>query len=189
MLMIEPKYSSSKRTDAAIRQAFADLVAEYKSIDKVTVKELAERAHITRGTFYTHYSNIYEVASDLDKDLLSALFDNTENLKSLEDIKSHFRKIFIFLRKNERLYRQLLSSEMPMDFVQRIDNMIRERIFNMVHEFGKVTPKEELDTSFFVDGCTYMILRYFRGETKMTLEDIEWYINQKIEELYKNLAK
>lgn len=187
--MIEPKYSSSKRTDAAIRQAFADLVAEYKSIDKVTVKELAERAHITRGTFYTHYSNIYEVASDLDKDLMSALFDNTDNIKSLEDIKAHFRKIFIFLRKNERLYRQLLSSDMPMNFVHRIDNMIRDRLFNLVHEFGKVTPKEELDTSFFVDGCTYMILRYFRSETKMTLEDIEWYINQKVDELCKNLAK
>lgn len=185
--MIELKYSSSKRTDAAIRQAFADLVAEHKSIDKVTVKELAERAQITRGTFYTHYSNIYEVASDLDNDLMSALFDNTENIKSVEDIKAHFRKVFIFLRKNERLYRQLLSSDMPMDFVRRIDNMIRERIFNLVHEHGKATPKTELDASFFADGCTYMILRYFRGETKMTIEDIEWYINQKIDELYKYL--
>ncbi|MGN0262567.1 MAG: TetR/AcrR family transcriptional regulator [Eggerthellaceae bacterium] len=46
-----------RRSDAAIRKAFDELLEE-KPLDKITVKELAERADIDRKTFYLRYDSI-----------------------------------------------------------------------------------------------------------------------------------
>lgn len=46
-----------RRSDAAIRKAFNELLEE-KPLDKITVKELAERADIDRKTFYLRYDSI-----------------------------------------------------------------------------------------------------------------------------------
>ena len=42
-----------RRTRAQLRTAFTSLMAE-KPINQITVRELADRADVNRGTFYTH---------------------------------------------------------------------------------------------------------------------------------------
>lgn len=46
-----------RRSDAAIQRAFDELLDE-KPLEKITVKELAERADIDRKTFYLRYDSI-----------------------------------------------------------------------------------------------------------------------------------
>ena len=43
-----------KKTKRAIQKAFVALLRE-KPIEKITVKEIAERAEINKTTFYSHY--------------------------------------------------------------------------------------------------------------------------------------
>lgn len=50
----------STRTKQAIKQAFLDLTKE-KPINKITIAELSQQADIGRGTFYTHYEDIYDL--------------------------------------------------------------------------------------------------------------------------------
>jgi AcrR family transcriptional regulator len=45
------------KTLRGIREAFVSLCKE-KKVDKITVKELCERALINKATFYAHYENI-----------------------------------------------------------------------------------------------------------------------------------
>ena len=45
-----------KKTKRAIQKAFVALLRE-KPIEKITVKEIAERAEINKTTFYSHYEN------------------------------------------------------------------------------------------------------------------------------------
>ena len=47
--------SSSVKTRNLIKKTFAELIHEKRQLSKVTVKELVEKAGITRSTFYTHY--------------------------------------------------------------------------------------------------------------------------------------
>ena len=42
-----------KKTLAAIRTAFLELLGK-KPLEKITVKELAEKAQISKATFYLH---------------------------------------------------------------------------------------------------------------------------------------
>lgn len=49
---------------AALQRAFKDLVVEKQS-GRITVKELAERAHVNRMTFYSHYDAIDDVLAEI----------------------------------------------------------------------------------------------------------------------------
>ena len=49
-----------RRSKAQLRQALIQLLQE-KPVEEITVRELTERADVNRGTFYSHYQNIYHM--------------------------------------------------------------------------------------------------------------------------------
>ena len=71
-------YRNSNRTRKMIREAFAELVSEKQDITKITVKELVERADISKSTFYCHYQDVYAVTEEFEQEILS-LLDDTLN--------------------------------------------------------------------------------------------------------------
>ena len=67
----------TKRTRANIKSAFMALRAK-KPLEKITVKELAELAEINKATFYLHYRDIYDLADQIENEVLA------ESLGSLD---------------------------------------------------------------------------------------------------------
>ena len=61
-----------KVTKMLIRKAFLSLL-EKKPIQSISVKELCEEAGLNRGTFYSHYSDIYKLKEDIEEDMLQGL--------------------------------------------------------------------------------------------------------------------
>ncbi len=92
-------------------------------------------------------------------------------------------QIFVFLAANEDLYRQLLSSDAPLVFIARLNHQINKTIHRLLKEHSIEKPMLDLDITFFTDGATYMILKYFRGEVDLSLDEIEWYLKQRVEEM------
>ena len=143
--MKEMKYSSKKRTHERIKKAFAELLAEKKALNKITVAELSERAEVTRGTFYAHYNNIFEVAEELENELISAFDSSTEHIEHIEDFPIYLHQIFVFLGANENLYRQLLSSDAPLVFIARLNGQINKTILRLLKEHSIKKPTLDLD--------------------------------------------
>ena len=101
--------SSSKKTRNLIKKTFAELMNEKKELSKITVTELVKRAGITRSTFYTHYDDIYEVVNDYQLETIELLVSDDIVLNSIKDIYNYFDDIFNCLKKNEEIYKMLLS--------------------------------------------------------------------------------
>lgn len=64
------------KTDARVRytkhiiqEIFLDLLKQ-KSLSKITVKEICEKAEINRGTFYKHYADVYDLMEKLEDSAL-----------------------------------------------------------------------------------------------------------------------
>ena len=55
----------TERTKRSIANAFLEL-RKQKNIEKITVKELAELAYINKATFYIHYRDIYDLADEVE---------------------------------------------------------------------------------------------------------------------------
>ena len=95
-----------------IRVAFVELLGEKKSIEGITVGELAERADIAKSTFYNHYDDVYAVAEEFENELigeLSAALDEIE-VQNATEYEDYIRKVIGFLKKNEDIYRKAVTS-------------------------------------------------------------------------------
>mgnify|MGYP000009493868 CR=1 FL=1 len=57
-----------RRTRAAIQSAFLKLIFE-KDLNRITIKELCERADINKSTFYLHYQDIYDLEARFREEL------------------------------------------------------------------------------------------------------------------------
>lgn len=60
-------------TKERIKTAFLELYAK-KTIDKITIKEITEKAQINRGTFYVYYMDIYDLLEKIEDEVV-ALFE------------------------------------------------------------------------------------------------------------------
>lgn len=71
-------------TRMLIREAFTSLL-EQKPIESISIKELCERAGINRGTFYTHYADIYDLRAQMEAELRADIERALEPLMRSED--------------------------------------------------------------------------------------------------------
>ncbi len=59
----------ARRTKRMLRDALTELIEE-KGVEAVTIKDLADRADISRGTFYIHYQDKYDLLEQSEHELL-----------------------------------------------------------------------------------------------------------------------
>lgn len=66
------------RTKQILKDTVLSLVQK-KSATYITVKKICESACVNRGTFYRHYSDIYELLEEIIDDLLRCNDDNNKD--------------------------------------------------------------------------------------------------------------
>ncbi len=161
---------SSIETRDKIKKAFAYLLKVNKDLDKITVSALSAKAGITRGTFYTHYENIYAVAKDIQDETFEIFKKSTTNITSLNNLDAYFDKVFAYLKENEEIYSMILSSSDPLLFTYRLNKLTNKWLTNALNYQN--IPNLELKISFFIDGCMSLVIKHFRGEINNTLDEI-----------------
>ena len=97
----------ARRTQAVIMQAFMDLLAR-KPYDKITVKDVIEKADINRNTFYYYYENIPSLLKALFEQEIQSFSNSTE--KSDSFAKEYMRASSL-VRTNRQALRHLYASE------------------------------------------------------------------------------
>ena len=58
-----------RRSRAALRKAFIELSVS-TDISKITVNQVIEHANVSRGTFYAHYTDIYDLKRNVEERFL-----------------------------------------------------------------------------------------------------------------------
>ncbi|HIT63023.1 MAG TPA: TetR/AcrR family transcriptional regulator, partial [Candidatus Ventrimonas merdavium] len=98
-----------KKTKNSIINAFLELRAQ-KSIEKITVKELCEKAMVNKSTFYSHFSDLYALSEYLEIQLTNEILEEIEHPETLFSQPEEFNKqlIYAFL-SHERLIQTLFS--------------------------------------------------------------------------------
>ncbi|MGN0193918.1 MAG: TetR/AcrR family transcriptional regulator [Pseudoramibacter sp.] len=170
------------KTKAAMRQAFTELLNE-KPIRDIRVKELSERIHINRGTFYQYYRDIYDMQDHLEEELynkFNEIFKDRPVPETFEDIKDRLLDIFTLLRQNADLTLALLGPNGDPKFVQSIQDMLRLRCINDLIRFNNQHDAEELSHdelfnysyAFIVSGCMGMIRKWLSEDPDKTPEEM-----------------
>lgn len=172
--------SSSRKTRILIKETFASLMQEKKDLSKITVKELVERADITRSSFYTHYDNIYDVAGDIQNETMEVLLKNTENLVTFEDFGNCLDEITSYLKEHENIYSMILSSSEAILYADRLVHLISKKIDGVFAHFKEKDEQAELKIIFYTYGSINLIIKYFRKEIDCSLDDINHLMKDQI---------
>lgn len=164
--------SSSKKTRNLIKKTFAELMNEKKELNKITVTELVKRAGITRSTFYTHYDDIYDVVNDYQMETIELLLSDDKVLNSIQDIYNYFDEIFDCLKKNEDVYKMLLVSNGSLLFLEELKKLAGKKIYYALKDIIKNNEYLELDVNFYMDGVISELIKYFRGQSDYSSEEL-----------------
>src|SRR5215467_15560421 len=70
---VPPADRRVRRTQAALQRALIDLVGE-RDLSQISVADVADRADVSRSTFYDHYTDVHELAETACTSMLDDLF-------------------------------------------------------------------------------------------------------------------
>lgn len=159
------------KTKKAIKSAFIDLILANRSMNNISVTKLVDAADISRGTFYLHYTDLYELLEDIENDLLedfkSAI--NSHEAESLQNSLLPFiREIIKFIRANNELLSVLVTDKLDMSFTFKIKEITKEKCFENWKKMNYTEPTKmhEYYYSFIFAGTVDLIIEWFQGEIK-----------------------
>lgn len=171
--------SSSIKTKKKIKQKFAKLVSEKRELSKITVSELVKNIDITRGAFYSHYDNIYDIAKELQYEALKML--NVE-INNFDDLLTFFDLVTEHLKVNDSLYSAILKCDEPLIFMSRLAKITLEKLNSFLK--NNYSDKElDFNLTIFTYGIIELYIKYFRKETTYSLDEI----NDNIKLLFKKI--
>lgn len=114
-----------KKTRRAIRNAFLEL-AEEKPVEKITVRELADRAEINKATFYNHYETIYDLIDELEQEAIDLIVEHMRSAKSLiEDPRAYVHDLYAALSASS-LHLYFNASYRQKEFLNKLNTSLHE---------------------------------------------------------------
>ena len=186
-----------ERTRSDIFDAILRLL-DRKTIDKISISDIASEAKINRATFYLHFTDKFDALEHLSdiyiaplREILSTIYNFTKRVP-LEQMDHMFET---FYKENGPILRKLLGIQSPYFVLrQRISNLFLNYISESSRTFSELEQQmmSGLITNFFVyymdhefpnsfvttlfESCQSVTLMFFRmekrGDAKQGLEKL-----------------
>lgn len=119
------------KTKNSIINAFLELRSK-KPIEKITVKELCEKALINKSTFYSHFMDIYALSEYLETQVANEIIASLDHPEYLFSKPEEFnRQLFCAYLSHESLIQILFSGSRSNLLLIRIENSLKEVIFSI----------------------------------------------------------
>ena len=150
-----------RRTKKPLTQALTQLLQE-KQINEITVKELTDLADMNRGTFYLYYKDMFDMLEKIEDGMFEAL-DAIVSPHEHDDVSQQTKPIlldlFRFIEDNQEMCRVLLSPHGDMNFLHRLNEVVREKCLKAWPNIRKEKGEADFDYhySFVVFGCAGII--------------------------------
>lgn len=156
----------TRYTRMVLQDSLLEMMKE-KPINKITIKELCERADINRTTFYSHYSDQYDLLRKIEDETLSwakdaiasvaSKTDKQEAMKVLEEICQYFVD-------NSRHLQVLMSEQGDINFQKQLFTLIYQQCgINPLADSDGTANMKELSFIFAVNGSVGLIQHWLKN--------------------------
>ena len=164
-----------QKTRKAMLTALEELVREKQSA-QITVKELTDRANITRKTFYLHYSTMKDLFDSIIEKRFEEILFQAES-KFLEDGSFDFYGFYEYLSHLDDLidpfYRILMEGR---DILPIIDRVLQNRADSVRERFQHLLPDQKeiiyYYAHFFCTGIYSMFYQWASRGRDIPLEEL-----------------
>ena len=165
-----------RKTKKQLRSALTTLLLQ-KDISHVTVRDVADLADVNRGTFYAHYSDVYDLLHHLEDDLLTRL----DEVGARHDATKSDGKTFLYLTdlftltgEYSDIFYTLYSRSGDSEFHDKIFQRLK---YQYLYEFlsvwgGAESAKLDYCASFIVAGMCTLASVWIENGMKESAEDM-----------------
>ncbi len=148
-----------KKTKRSITNAFLELRSK-KALERITVKELAELAEISKATFYLHYKDLYDLSEQLQEEVIQNILANIAHPEYyLTDGVAFTRELFYAFHSEQHLIETLFSGTQNAVLPMRIETELHKFIRKQHPEMSK---EEEMRLTYNIYGGYSVYQRYHR---------------------------
>ncbi len=115
-----------KKTRRSIRNAFLELRRK-KPLERITIKELAEKAEISKATFYLHYKDIYDLSEQLQNEVIKSIFSGLAHPEyCLTNCAVFTEELFYSFYSQQSLIEILFSGTQSSVLLVRLEDELME---------------------------------------------------------------
>ena len=136
-------HKNASRSRHLIKQAFGELLNE-KPLAKITVTDIVERANISRGTFYAHYLDVYDLYTAIQNNIIETLDKGFEKLgieNIVVDPSEAVRLSMEFLSENKNYFGLFMTSAHAETLIERSIRRIEDKCIPLLQEY--MTPENQ----------------------------------------------
>lgn len=106
-----------------LRQSLIELLNE-KSIHKVSVREICEKAQVNRSTFYKYYGSQYDLFRDMEEEIIHHVNDHLRAEPStMTGDLSQITKLITFVSENADLCKIIINHNIDPQFPEALVNL------------------------------------------------------------------
>lgn len=123
------------KTKRNIKNAFLMLRSK-KEIEQITVKEIAEKAEISKATFYLHYKDIYDLSDTLGIEIVENILKDISDPNNVINAPAIFtRELVTAFLAQKKMIDILFSGSQNYKLIDYISFSIKKLVFELHPEY------------------------------------------------------
>ncbi len=159
------------KTKRCIMDAFIAL-RSVKSLEKITVKELCEKAEINKSTFYTYYADIFDLSDHVGAHIVNMILESVSHsgdmLKNAREIS---RDMFAACSAQAELINIVFSGSQSGQLISKLYEGLRKMFFTSCPQYQDDLFMD-IFLSYLIFGGYYAMRQYHGGSNEIAAEII-----------------
>ena len=153
--------------------ALLALLEEKGGVEKISVRELCEKAELNRSTFYAHYTEPREVLAEAEEEILS---ETAEHIKKIGAQTAGGGKEFLssflrYVRDNDKVFRVLLVTAADPAFKSRFMQLSILNLFRHM-QLTMDAEKQQYIYSYLLNGSFGILTQWIRSDYAVSVDQI-----------------
>lgn len=172
---------SVRFTKKRIKTAFFELMRD-NNLQKITVAEIIRKADISRGTFYFHYTDIYDLMKKIEEDIITDVLDEIKNFDESTYVVGEFpiaKRVFEAFEAHANEIVLLLGENGDPGFNEKFQTAMTGYFKNVLAYFIS-TEQNNMDNVlvFLISGVLNMFLSNFKSDNPADIETLAMIANR-----------
>lgn len=124
---MKKQHEVTARTKQNLKDAFWELYCE-KRIEKITVKEITQKAGYNRGTFYEYFVDVYDVLEQIENSLMPALDELPPITMPNQNVGMPLELFVKLYEQNNKYYSVLLGDNGDPAFASKLKSSTKPKL-------------------------------------------------------------
>lgn len=130
-----------EKTRSSIINSFIEMRSK-KELERITVKELCDKAQINKSTFYSHYHDIYDLSEQLETEVVNSILEQMNHPEYvIQNPELFTRELYEGYMAKDSLIGILFSGSRSSMLVHKVEKSLKELVFAKYPEYQKDVAK------------------------------------------------